>query len=205
MKKFLTWCIPLFVLIIVAGVTLIVIYNSNTSKTIYATKFEYKHESALNLYINDEITLNKTEFKIEPSNCTENIFFTTNDSNILEIDNKNNKIIAKSEGNCTLFAHIKSSIKEILTTEITVSVNKNNQNVETINHNFNLSEGSRLVYFNAGSTKDENTITITEGNDIISYEDVEYNRLTVIFHNTGFATIEIECNTKRVIINITVV
>ena len=173
---------------------------------VYATGFSYKYENTLNLKVNDEVIFNKTEFNIEPINCTEKIFLTTNDNEILQIDNKTNKITAKKVGVCSLFAQIKCSATENLTAQININVTNETDDsdkiITTYNYTFYKDNNMATIEFSAGATKDENNIQITSGSDYISIESIEYNRITILLNAKGNAIIEIVCNTKKLILNI---
>ncbi len=209
MKKFFMWCIPLFTAIIIASITLIVIVSNNKNNTIYATEFSYKHENVLNLRLNDEVIFNKTEFNIAPSNCTERIFLTTNDSNIIQINNLTNKITAKKLGNCTLLANIKSGATQTLSTiieiKVTNKIDDSDKPIETYNYTFNMENNFATIEFVAGATKDENEIEIKSGKENLKITIREQHSITIEFISKGFAEIEITCNTKKLIFNIEIV
>ena len=209
MKKFLLWCIPLFICIIVASIVLVIVTSNNSKNVIYATQFSYKYENVLNLKLNDEVTFNKTEFNIQPANCTEKIVLTTNDSEMLQIDNKTNKVIAKKIGTCTLFAQIKSSKTKMLSTQITINItdelDDSDKIIETHDYTFNLLDEVATIEFGAGSTKDENIVTHKSGLEVLSVCNEEYNSITIALNAKGTAIIEIVCNTKKLILNITIV
>lgn len=213
MKKVLWWCLPLLIVAITFGIVILSINANKQQSTIYASKFSYKYvDKTLELTLNDAIVFNKTEFNIEPSNCTEKIVFTSDDDKILKIDNNTNKIVAKQIGTCTLFAYIKSGMTEYLPpAKITVVVTNENSNVNKENetHNFTyelskINNSKVIIEFNAGKTKDENSVNITNGNECIEIINENFNTLTILLKNTGNATIEIDSPLKKVIINITI-
>ena len=209
MKKFYLWCIPLFICIIIASVIFIIAVFNNSKNAIYATEFSYKYENVLNLKLNDEVTFNKTEFNIEPANCTEKIILTTNDSEILQIESKTNKVIAKKIGTCILFAQIKSGKSETISTQITINITDSTDDkdkiIETHNYIFSKDANFATIEFSAGSTKDENDILIKSGAECISIYNEEFNNITITLNAKGSAIIEIICNTKKLILNIEII
>ena len=127
-----------------------IVNKSHANNVRYATKFEFRYES-LNIKLGRQYVLNKTEFIIEPQNCTENIILVSNNKNIVEIANENT-IITKSIGNCTVTAHIKSGLNEFLTTNIVVRVTTDNYDDKEefeVNKTYALSQDVVMLELNS--------------------------------------------------------
>lgn len=211
MKKVLCWCLPILIAVITLGVVILNINSNRQPSVIYATKFSYKYgDTPLELVLNDSIILNRTEFNIEPANCTEKILLTTNDSDIIQIDKNTNKITAKQIGTCTLFAYIKSSTTESLPpVQITIIVTNQNETInkqnETLEYTFKLSAVEVFIEFSAANTKDENDVKIVNGSEHLEIIDEEYNKLTVELKSYGVCIIEIDSPLKKITITINII
>ena len=182
-----------------------IVNKSSANNVRYATKFEFRYES-LNIKLGRQYVLNKTEFIIEPQNCTENIILVSNNKNIVEISNENT-IITKSIGNCTVTAHIKSGLNEFLTTNIVVHVTTDNYDDKEefeINKTYTLSQDVVMLELNSDEIILQNNITISYGEDVIEIVEYESNRLILRLKSLGNAKIVASTQTKNIVINITV-
>ena len=181
------------------------INKSRANNIRYATKFEFRYES-LNIKLGRQYVLNKTEFNIEPQNCTENIILVSNDTDIVEIDSQN-VIITKALGNCTITAHIKSGLNEFLTTNINVQVTTDNYDDKEefeINKTYTLSQNVVMLELNSDEMILQNNITISYGEDVIEIVEYESNRLMLHLKSLGNAKIIASTQTKNIVIKITV-
>ncbi len=207
MKKILVWCLPLILIAVTVGITVFVIKsNSHFNKNIYATNLICMHEK-LTLFEGSSYALNSTEFSVEPANCTEKIIFTTTNSNILEVNNSKGEILAKEVGTCSLIAYVKSSATENISKEIEIVVDKRNEdNPDKTNEEktiiCNLSEGFVLIEYMTHSTKDKLSITINQGEDLITISTYEHDNMTVFLNAAGTAKIIIDAPTKNIIITL---
>lgn len=193
-------------IVLTFAVSVFIVNKTRESNIRYATKFEFKYES-LNIKLGRQYILNKTEFNIEPQNCTENIILISSDDNIIEIDSEN-RIIAKSLGNCIITAYIKSGLQEFLTTNITVNVNTDNYDDKEefeINKTYSLSQNLVMLEIDGNELILRNNIAISQGESIIEIVEYESNRLMLHLKSLGNAKIVASTETKNIVINITVI
>lgn len=212
MKKFWIWLIPFIAVgIISAGIVIgvFVTKNVDNNSIVFATEIYWNHEQIV-LAKGDECVISKNEITVEPKNCTQSIVYSTDSSDIINVDPSTGVVKALSVGECNLIATINTSESSKKTVRIKVIVNSSDtpssdKEIKSESLTFSLSNGFEVIYYNTDCAFDERNFSVNIGAQNIEIAEASIDRINVLLKAVGEAEIVVETPNEILKFHITIV
>lgn len=181
------------VIIIGAFCTFFILYQKNKNKVVYANSLSTSI-TTMTLNVNCSYCFGSEDYQVMPKNCTEKIFLSTNDSEVLDLNTLSNNVLAKKVGQCILFLNIKSSETEMLSKSLQINVvdntsAQNNSKVETtklFSYKYDTNACTKMLTYDTESPYTECVVSIISGGDIVEILTAsEYKTLYIKLKGIG--------------------